>query len=136
MASWKDHPFAKPPLLIPWRSLQLLLPFPSRLRRRIRSKLRSRASPASSITRLSTSFSPLDTLKALQAHRWTIYDGQYLVLVVLGIFSLCIIQSPGPLAKTIVALGLISSLLMPITCQFFLPFLPPICWLVFFYACQ
>ncbi|KAM5466108.1 Phosphatidylinositol:ceramide phosphoinositol transferase (IPC synthase) [Microsporum ferrugineum] len=136
MASWKDHPLAKPPLLIPWRSLQLLLPLPSRLRRHIRSKLRSRTSPSSSITRLSTSFSPLDTLKALQAHRWTIYDGQYLILIVLGIFSLCIIESPGPLAKTIVALGLISSLLMPITCQFFLPFLPPICWLVFFYACQ
>ena len=136
VSSWKDHPqkyFGKVQIMLPWKSIQLL--FPHRVRRRLRSKLRSRVSPASSISSLKTSFSPFDTLKSLQAHRWTVYDGQYLILIVLGVFSLCIIESPGPLAKTLVALGLLGSLLFPVTCQFFLPFLPIACWLIFFYAC-
>lgn len=136
VSSWKDHPqkyFGKVQVTLPWKSIQLI--FPHRVRRRLRSKLRSRVSPASSISTLQTSFSPFDTLKSLQAHRWSVYDGQYLILIVLGVFSLCIIESPGPLAKTMVALGLIGSLLFPATCQFFLPFLPIACWLIFFYAC-
>ncbi|OJD25576.1 hypothetical protein ACJ73_03053 [Blastomyces percursus] len=135
--SWKDSSqnyFGKVQIVIPWRSIQMLLPH--RVRRKLRSKLRSRVSPSSSITSLNTSFSPLNTLKTLQAHRWSVYDGQYLVLLFVGIFSLCIIESPGPFAKTLVAFGLIMSLLFPISCQFFLPFLPIIAWLIYFYACQ
>ncbi len=135
--SWKDHPqkyFGKVHITLPWRSIQLLLP--NRVRRRLRSKLKSRISPASSITSLKTSLDPLYTLRSLQTHRWSIYDGQYLILAVLGIFSLCVIESPGPLVKTLVSTLLLTSLLLPITCQFFLPFLPTLTWLVFFYACQ
>ena len=30
---------------------------------------------------------PVDTLRSLQSHRWTVYDGQYLILAMLGLFS-------------------------------------------------
>ncbi|KAK2751746.1 Aureobasidin resistance protein Aur1 [Onygenales sp. PD_40] len=135
--SWKDQSqnyLGKVQIIIPWRSIQMLLPH--RVRRRLRSKIRSRVSPTSTITSLNSSFSPLDTLKTLQAHQWTVHDAQYLVLLFLGIFCLCMIESPGPLPKTLVAFFLVSTLLIPATCQFFLPFLPIIGWLVYFYACQ
>jgi len=135
--SWKDQPqsvFAKSNIQLPWPTLKLLIPH--RLRRKLRSKLRNRQSPASSITTLQTSFSPADTLRSLQSHRWTVYDGQYLILAILGIFSLCIIESPGALVKTLVASLLLFSLVLPITRQFFLPFLPIAAWLIFFYACR
>lgn len=107
------------------------------MRRKIQSKLKSRlASPTSSIAALQTSFSPLGTLRSLQRHRWTSYDFQYLVLIIIGIFSLSVIGSPGPLTKTAMATLLLTSLLLPITRQFFLPFLPIAAWLIFFYACQ
>ncbi|KAJ5736196.1 uncharacterized protein N7483_001321 [Penicillium malachiteum] len=135
--SWKDrtqNQFGKLQIQVPWRSFQLLVPH--RMRRKIRSKLRSRISPTSSIANLQTSFSPADTLRSLQSHRWTMYDFQYLLLLIIGIFSLTVMQSPGPLAKTAISTLLLFSLLMPITRQFFLPFLPIAGWLIFFYACQ
>jgi inositol phosphorylceramide synthase catalytic subunit len=135
--SWKDQPpsaFAKSNIQLRWPTLKLLVPH--RLRRKLRSKLRNRQSPASSITTLQTSFSPADTLRSLQSHRWTVYDGQYLILAILGIFSLCIIESPGALVKSVVASLLLFSLVLPITRQFFLPFLPIAAWLIFFYACR
>lgn len=137
LPSWKDrsqHQFGKLQIQIPWRSFQLLVPH--RVRRKIRSKLRSRLSPTSSISTLQTSFSPADTLRSLQSHRWTLYDFQYLLLLIIGIFSLTVIQSPGPLAKTTISTFILFSLLLPITRQFFLPFLPIAGWLIFFYACQ
>ncbi|KAI1979588.1 Phosphatidylinositol:ceramide phosphoinositol transferase (IPC synthase) [Ophidiomyces ophidiicola] len=137
LPSWKDNSqkyLGKVTIMLPWRSLQLL--FPHRIRRKIRSKLRSRLAPSSSITSLKTSFSPLDTLKALQSHRWTVYDGQYLVLVFLGIFSLAIIETPGPLVKTLVSLAIIIGLILPVTCQFLLPALPIFAWLIPWYGMQ
>lgn len=108
---------------------------PHRMRRKLRSKVRSRQSPSSSLGSLETSISLTDTLRALRSHRWSFYDGQYVILMILGIFTLCIIPSPGPIAKTGVATLLLSSLLIPATRQFFLPLLPVITWLSFFYAC-
>ncbi|EXJ59575.1 hypothetical protein A1O7_03721 [Cladophialophora yegresii CBS 114405] len=133
LPSWKDAD-RKQQIQIPWKSLQLLVPH--RLRRRLRSKLRNRTSPASSISALKTSFSPADTLRSLQNHRWTIYDGQWLLLAVVGIFSLSIIEYPGPLVKTAVATLLLSSFIFPITRQFFRPFTPIAAYLIFFYACR
>ncbi|KAI9886634.1 MAG: hypothetical protein M1823_001548 [Watsoniomyces obsoletus] len=118
----------------PWRTLPVLIPH--RWRRRWRSRLRSRQSPASSITALQTSLSPAETIRALRRHRWSFYDGQYLALAVVAIFSLCIIESPGPLMKTVIATGLLMSLTIPLTRQFFLPFLPIASWLVLFYSCR
>jgi hypothetical protein len=137
LPSWKDrtqNQFGKLQIQVPWRSIQLLVPH--RMRRKIRSKLRSRISPTSSISSLQTSFSPVDTLRSLQSHRWTLYDFQYLLLLIVGIFSLSVMESPGPLAKTAAFTLLLFSLLLPITRQFFLPFLPIAGWLIFFYACQ
>lgn len=135
--SWKDRQaqFNKVQLpVMPWRSFKLLMPH--RMRRRLRSKLRSRLSPATSIASLQTSFSPKDTLRSLQSYRWSVYDLQYVLLAIIGIFSLCIIESPGVFGKTTIASLLLLSLLLPITRQFFLPFLPIAGWLIFFYACQ
>lgn len=134
LPSWKDTAISKKQVQIPWKSLQLLVPH--RLRRKLRSKLRNRSSPASSIATLQTSFSPVDTLRSLQNHRWTLYDGQWLFLAVVGIFSLSIIESPGPLVKTAVATFLLASLIFPVTRQFFRPFMPIAAYLIFFYACR
>lgn len=108
---------------------------PHRIRRKLRSKIRSRQSPTSSLAALQTSWSPADTLQSLRKHRWSYYDGQYLLLLVLAIFSLCIIPSPGPLTKTAISALFLTSLILPITRQFFLPFTPIAGWLVLYYAC-
>ncbi|KAK4548899.1 hypothetical protein LTR36_008672 [Oleoguttula mirabilis] len=120
-----------------WPSLPVLLPH--RLRRKFRStrsKIRARQTPTSSIATLNTSFNPADTIRALRTHHWSYYDAQYLFLAVLGIFGLCMIQHPGPMVKTLVATLAMMSLVIPITRQFFLPFLPIGSWLVLFYASQ
>jgi len=129
--------FGAPKIPLSWPTLPVLLPH--RIRRKLRStrsKIRARQTPTSSIASLKTSFSPADTIKALRTHQWSYYDAQYLFLAVLGIFSLSVIQSPGPILKTLVATLLITSLIIPITRQFFLPFLPIAGWLVLFYAAQ
>lgn len=110
-------------------------PIPHRLRRKLRSKLRSRQSPSSSLASLQTSFSPADTLRSLRQHRWSVYDGQYLILIILGIFALSISEF-GALQKTAASTALMVALLMPITRQFFLPFLPILTWLFFFFSCR
>ncbi|KAK5137177.1 hypothetical protein LTR08_000682 [Meristemomyces frigidus] len=129
--------FAVPKIPLSWPSIPVLLPH--RLRRKFRStrsKIRARQTPTSSIASLNTSFDPADTIRALRTHHWSYYDAQYLFLAFLGIFSLCIIQSPGPIAKTLVATLLLTSLVIPVTRQFTLPFLPIASWLVLFYACK
>lgn len=109
---------------------------PHRIRRKFRSKLRSRQAPAStSLTTLNRSFSPADTIDALRNHRWSFYDGQYLILIILAIFSLCIIPSPGPIFKTAFCAFIITALILPISRQFLLPSLFIWMWLIFFYAC-
>ena len=126
---------AKFPLSFP--SIPALVPH--RIRRKFRttrSKIRSRQTPTSTLTSLQTSFNPADTLKALRMHQWSPYDAQYIFLALVGIFALSVIQFPGPLVKTVVASLLMLSLLLPVTRQFFLPFLPIAGWLVLFYACQ
>ena len=133
LPSWKDGE-KKQQIQIPWKTLKLLVPH--RLRRKLRSKLRNRTSPASSISALKTSFSPADTLRSLQSHKWSVYDGQWLLIAFMGIFSLSIIESPGPLVKTAVATLLLSSWIFPITRQFFRPFTPIASYLIFFYACR
>ncbi|KAI9682726.1 MAG: Aureobasidin resistance protein Aur1 [Trizodia sp. TS-e1964] len=128
----KDHPQIKIPFS--WSAIPTGIPY--RLRRKLRSALRSRQSPASSLASLQSSFSPRNTLRSLRAHRWSYYDGQYLFLMVFAIFSLCIIETPGPVVKTLVATALLTALVLPITRQFFLPFLPIATWLVLFYGAR
>ena len=112
-------------------------PLPHKYRaHKLRSKLRARQSPASSIASVQTSFSPFITLRALKAHKWSIYDAQYLFLIALGIFTLSISPSPSPLLKTGAVALLVAALLVPVTSQFFFPFLPILTWLVFFFSCR
>ena len=137
-SSFKDihgPSFQKQKIPFAWPSM-LAFVVPHRMRRKLRSQLRSRQSPASSLAPLQTSWSPKDTIRALRAHRWSYYDGQYILMLIIGIFCLCIIEFPGPLVKTLIATALTLSLLFPITRQFFLPFLPIASWLVLFYACR
>jgi hypothetical protein len=85
-------PFTWPP------SIPVIIPH--RLYHKLCSRLRSNRSPASSLVSLQTSFSLTDTLRSLRTHRWSFYDVQYLILLILGIFSLCIIEKSGPIFKT------------------------------------
>ena len=112
---------------------------PHRLRRKwraTRSRIRSRQSPTSSVSTLQTSFNPADTLRSLRTHQWSFYDGQYLFLAIIAIFSLSVMETPGPFAKTFVAALLMGGLVLPITRQFLLPFLPALTWLLLFASCK
>ncbi|KAF2000560.1 aureobasidin resistance protein Aur1 [Amniculicola lignicola CBS 123094] len=112
---------------------------PHRVRRKwraTRSRIRSRQSITSSISSLETSFSPADTLRSLRTHPWSIYDGQYLIIAIVLIFSLSVMEAPGPFAKTFVATLGMAGLVLPITRQFLLPFLPALTWLILFSSCK
>jgi hypothetical protein len=112
-------------------------PIPYKYRvNKLRSKLRARQSPTSSIADIETTFSPIPTLQALRTHRWTVYDLQYALFFSLGLFAMCISPSPSPLLKAGAVLLLSAALLMPVTSQFFLPFLPILTWLIFFFSCR
>ena len=131
--SLQSYPITR--LAFSW-PLSIPNPIPHRIRRKLRSKIRSRQSPSSnSFTRLQTSYNPRDTLRSLAEHKWSFYDGQYLILLILGIFSLCIIPSPGPLIKTTISTVIITALVLPVSRQFLLPSLAIWMWLIFFYAC-
>ena len=125
---------------LPWSwPTSLSIHLPHRLRRKLRStrsKIRAMQTPTSSIAGLEWSCRPSDTLRALHTHRCTVWDLQYLFLGLLLVGSLAVIESPGPLVKTLVVSVLLGTLAMPVTCQFFLPFLPIAVYLIFFYACQ
>jgi len=108
----------------------------NRMRRKFGSRMRSGQSPASNLAKLETSWDPNDTIRSLRTHTWSLYDGQYLILMILGIFCLSVIEEPGPFVKTAIATLLMLSLLLPVTRQFFLPFLPIASWLVMFYSCR
>lgn len=126
--------YSKFSLPFSWRpSIPTIIPH--RIRRKLRSKVRSRQSPSTSFGKLHTSYSPADTLESLRSHRWSFYDGQYLILIILGIFCMCIIPWPGPFIKTALATLIITALILPVTRQFLLPSLVIWSWLVFFYAC-
>jgi hypothetical protein len=106
-----------------------------RHRRRLRSWVRSRQSPAATaLGALETSANPLRSLATLRRHRWRRHDAQYLLLAALGLFALALTPQGRPfkLAASALALALLA---MPVTQQFVLPFLPIAAWLVFFYAC-
>lgn len=106
---------------------------PHKVRRKWRAtkgRLRVGQSPASNVFKLQTSFSPADTIQALRTHHWSYYDFQYFGLAVLFIFCLSIAQYPSPMMKTLVATLFMISVILPVTRQFFLPFLPIAGWLL------
>lgn len=117
----------------PAEPLHMRMPMPRFVRRALVARIGT-ASP-SPITHLKMSWDPRHTLRALREHQWKATDAQYILLALIGIFSLCMIQNPGPIVKFIVASALLLSLVFPITRQFFIGFLPIGAWLFFFLAC-
>lgn len=112
---------------------------PRQVRRRWRAtkgRLRVGQSPASTLFRLQTSWSPTDTIAALRTHQWSLYDFQYFGLAILGIFCLSIMENPGPMVKTFGATALLLSLVFPVTSQFWLPTLPVVGWIILFFSCR
>src|SRR6266542_2225164 len=71
----------------------------------------------------------------LYYHSWTIYDFQYIFLLILGIFLFYIIEFPGIL-KLLVVFIFVIGLYLPVPRKFVLPFLPIASWLVLFYSCR
>jgi len=128
--------FSKPKLPFAWPSHIITNPIPHRYRRKLRSKLHSRQSPASSVSSIDTSFSPLVNLQRLRKHRWSFYDAQYLFVVLLLLFSASITPGPSPWIKATLACLAVAAALVPITSQFLLPFLPIGTWLIFFFSCR
>ncbi|KAF1985821.1 PAP2-domain-containing protein [Aulographum hederae CBS 113979] len=129
--------FTRPKFPIALPNLRFIVPHRVRRKwRATRSHIHSRITPASSIARLQTSVNPADTLRSLREHQWSFYDGQYFFLAVVGIFSLCVMEVPGPMLKTFIATLILSALMLPVTRQVVLPFLPVIIWLLLFAACK
>lgn len=86
---------------------------------------------------ISTSFSlRVSSLYQRAKANRTIYDLQYLFLGTLLIADYFIIQSPGWIVKTVLAIALISSFFLPYIRRFTTPALPIFTWLITFYACQ
>lgn len=111
---------------------------PHRVRRKwraTRSRIRSRVTPTSSVSALETSFSPADTLRSLRTHQWSFYDGQYLFLAIIAIFCFSVMEG-SPFMKTFIAALLMLGLVLPISRQFLLPFLPAMTWLLLFASCK
>lgn len=133
--SFKARP--KLPFLWPGSiNLAKLNPIPHRYRpsrRRSRQKQRESYSGTSDVTALQTSFNVLDSVRAIRRHRWSISDIQYVALAGFLIFSLAI-TPPAPVIKTLVIIGTLLVLFMPITRQFFLPSLPIWTYLTYFFC--
>lgn len=119
-------------------SIRFLVPHKVRRKwRATKSRIHSGISPTSSaLSALNYSFSPAGTIKALSQHQWSLYDAQYLFLLLTGIFVLCVVEVPGPMIKMGLATLILLSLVLPITRQFFLPVLPIFGWLFLFYSCK
>lgn len=119
-------------------SLARFNPIPQSLRpsrRRPRQKSGASSTPArpDHVAALKTSFNPADGLRALQRHRWNVYDLQYVVLLVALVFSFWIAPIP-----TLIKMGSVAVytllVLMPATRQFFLPSLPIWMYLLYFFC--
>lgn len=134
-------PQAKPKLHIPhlqWPQA-LKITIPDRYRaggssRRSRSKKpRKLHDEFTSITRLQSSFNPMDGVRAIQRHRWGWLDIQYPVMAGFMIFSLVIAPMPI-LVKFAVPLVSLLVCLIPATRQFFLPSMPIWIYLLYFFC--
>ncbi|KAK9473966.1 uncharacterized protein V1510DRAFT_312395 [Dipodascopsis tothii] len=92
--------------------------------------------PQQTIARLETSFSINKTLKKVQKHKWNAYDLQYLLSFSIACFVFFVVTAPGVWFKLSLMSLLALALLLPVTSQFFFPFIPIATWLILYYACQ
>ncbi|KAL5612055.1 hypothetical protein BROUX41_000388 [Berkeleyomyces rouxiae] len=117
-------------------NLAALNPFPQKYRH-IRGRSRQKSNVAlpnpNDVTHLQTSFNVSDSIRALQRHRWTPLDLQYLFLAALIMFCMYITPS-APLLKLVCMIGASIIFLMPVTRQFFWPALPVWSYLLYFFC--
>lgn len=103
--------------------------------RRLFFRIKGSAKDATELTTISFSFHPRDTVHSLRQHVWEKRDLQYVLLGSLLAFAFTIAEAR--ILFKIAAITLLSTLLLvPITSQFFLPFLPVATWLIFFFSCR
>lgn len=103
--------------------------------KRLFLRIRAGARNASELTTISFSIRPGHTIDALRTHKWQRNDLQWVLLSGLLLFAFSIAEAPI-LFKLAFAALLSIVLLVPITSQFFLPFLPVATWLIFFFSCR
>lgn len=116
-------------------NLARLNPIPHRYRpgrRRSRSN-KEWARPRDDLTGLKTSANPLDTIRAIRRHRWSLWDLQHLFIFSLIVFSLAVAEAPVWF-KLGFPILMSTLLLLPVTRQFFWPAMPIITWLVYFFS--
>ncbi len=106
---------------------------PARSRRRPKPETSFSGSPPDDITALQRSFNPLDGLRTLRRHRWSLYDVQHLVTAAFIAFSFSMAPIPAWVVLLVV-LAYSLLLLMPATRQFFLPSLPIWAYLFYFFS--
>lgn len=103
--------------------------------KRLFYRIRASAKDASELTTISFSFRPRETIDALKTHTWQKNDLQWVLCGTLLLIAFSIAEAPFILKLGFIAL-LSGLLLVPITSQFFLPFLPVATWLLFFFSCR
>lgn len=108
---------------------------PHRLRRKLASRIRSRQSAASSFSSLQTSWNPTTTFFKLLAHKWRLSDLQYLFILFIMGGSIYLNHNFSPLLKVAIVVVMSTLCAVPITGQFFLPFMPIFTYLIFFFSC-
>lgn len=109
-------------------------PIPHKFRARRRaSRLRTTFPRSDDLTRLKTSFSVMDSVRALQRHRWGPMDLQYIALAAVVLLSLIVAPS-APLLKSFAVLGALLLGFMPITRQFFWPGFTIWVYLLYFFS--
>lgn len=141
--SFLTQPKPKLPFLWPASlNLSQLNPIPYKFRPSRKLRMRQRARSAAEakergqdydVTRLSTSFDVLETLRHLRRREWRWLDLQHLVMAGFILFSMFITPS-APLIKTGALVAYSILLLMPITQQFFLPSMSIWTYLLYFFS--
>ncbi|KAK9353299.1 hypothetical protein V1523DRAFT_411593 [Lipomyces doorenjongii] len=106
------------------------------LRRKFRTFFMSDVPPSSTLARLDRSWDVKKTLKRVQRHKWNLYDVQYLLAFTIACFVFFVVTEPGVFVKLAIAAVFTLALLVPITSQFFFPFIPIGTWLILFYSCR
>lgn len=99
-----------------------------------RSLKRVWAAFIAAVGRMDKSLSPSDTIQRLRKHTFTLADTVHLFHIFLATFWLAIMQFPGFPLKLFIPIIYAIFLVVPLTCQFFLPAVPVVSWILAFYS--
>ncbi|KAK9469701.1 hypothetical protein V1512DRAFT_256851 [Lipomyces arxii] len=92
--------------------------------------------PAPPVHRIDTSFNVFKTIVRIKTHKLCATDLQYVLLFFVGVFCFFVVEIPTLIWKILLVLAIATGLLIPITSQVVLPFLPVASWLILFYSCR